>query len=139
MVDKFSPAPSPEILQTPYDIHPALLTITSTSTSITITIPSIPNPSPQPPKAYTSFILHDPLSPYPMLCIHAYDHGRDGYENRGKGRASRDHEDDDHLQLRSLMDGGATQDGACHHTWNGDYSEDAGGVGRVISCVFDTQ
>jgi len=96
MIDAPS-APSTEILQT---IHPPLPT--------SIIVPSIRNPSPQPPKPHTSFVLLNPLSPHPMLCIHTDDDGRNGYENRCEGRARCDHEHDDHLQFRGLMDGRAT-------------------------------
>src|SRR5260221_7457460 len=98
MTDVLPPAPSSEIL------YPPPLTITSTS----IIASMIPNPNPQPPKSHTSFILHDPLSPHPMLCIHTDDDDRNGYENRREGRASRDHEHDDHLQFSGLLDGRAT-------------------------------
>ena len=52
--------------------------------------------------------------------------GEDGRDNRGERGAGGDHEHDDHLQPRGLLDGGPAEDRSGHHAWDGYDADDAG-------------
>lgn len=65
------------------------------------------------------------------------DHERtDGDHDGGEGGTGGDHEHDDHLEFGGLLDGGTAEDGAGHHSGNGDYAEDAWGSGEVVTGMF---
>lgn len=57
----------------------------------------------------------------------------DGGDDGTESGAGRDHEHDDHLQARSLLHGGTTEDRAGHHAWYCDDAENTGGALRLLT------
>ena len=70
-----------------------------------------------------------------MLPIDHYDQHQARCRDCGECRGRGDHEHDDHLEARGLLDGGAAEDGAGHHAWDGDDAEDARGEEEELERV----
>lgn len=75
-------------------------------------------PVPRPPNRVGPVV--DLVAAYAVVLVYDNAQRKDGRDDGGEGGAGRDHEHDDHLQPRGLLDGGASQDRTSHHTRDSD-------------------